>query len=92
MKETHFTFRNNDGITLSARMQWPASQQPHTYALFAHCFTCGKSLNAARNISKALAGRGFAVLSFDFTGLGESEGKFEEINFFIECKRPGCCR
>ncbi len=62
-------------------MQWPANQQPHTYAIFAHCFTCEKSLNAVRNISKALAGRGFAVLSFDFTGLGESEGDFADATF-----------
>lgn len=81
MKETHFTFQNNDGITLSARMQWPASQHPHTYALFAHCFTCGKSLNAVRNISKGLAGRGFAVFCFDFTGLGTSEGDFADTTF-----------
>lgn len=83
MKETRFTFQNRDGITLSAHMQWPANQQPHTYALFAHCFTCGKSLNAVRNISKALAGRGFAVLSFDFTGLGESGGDFADANFSV---------
>jgi len=81
MKETYFTFQNNEGIALSARMQWPANQQPHTYALFAHCFTCGKNLNAGRNISKALAGRGFAVLSFDFTGLGGSEGNFADATF-----------
>jgi len=81
MKETRFTFQNKDGNTLSAHMQWPANQQPHTYAIFAHCFTCGKSLNAVRNISKALAGRGFAVLSFDFTGLGTSEGDFADTTF-----------
>ena len=62
-------------------MEWPADQRPHTYAIFAHCFTCGKNLHAVRNISKAMAGRGFAVLSFDFTGLGESEGSFPETNF-----------
>ncbi len=62
-------------------MEWPANQQPYTYALFAHCFTCGKSLNAVRNISKALAARGFAVLSFDFTGLGKSDGDFADTTF-----------
>jgi len=81
MKQTHFTFHNGQGLTLSAHMEWPANQQPHTYALFAHCFTCGKNLNAVRNISKALAGYGFAVLSFDFTGLGRSEGDFVETTF-----------
>ncbi len=81
MKNRNFTFRNKQGHDLSAQMEWPANQQPHTYAIFAHCFTCGKSLNAVRNISKALAGRGFAALSFDFTGLGTSEGDFADTTF-----------
>lgn len=75
------TFTNADGIKLAAHMQWPADQHPHTFAIFAHCFTCGKNLSAARNMAKALALRGFAVLSFDFTGLGASEGDFENTNF-----------
>lgn len=62
-------------------MEWPANQAPHSYAIFAHCFTCNKNLHAVRVISKALAGRGFAVLSFDFTGLGRSEGNFQDSNF-----------
>jgi putative redox protein len=33
------------------------------------------------NINRALAGEGIAVLRFDFTGLGESEGEIEETNF-----------
>lgn len=81
IKPLHITFKNVEGITLAARMQWPADQQPHSYAILAHCFTCSKDLHAVRNISKALAGRGFAVLSFDFTGLGQSEGNFADSNF-----------
>ncbi len=81
MRPTRFTFKNSEGTTLAAHMEWPANQQPHTYAIFAHCFTCGKNLNAVRNISKALAGSGFAVLSFDFTGIGQSDGDFAESNF-----------
>jgi len=49
--------------------------------LFAHCFTCSKDLTAVRNISRALNLNGFAVLRFDFTGLGESEGDFADTNF-----------
>jgi putative redox protein len=49
--------------------------------LFAHCFTCNKNLTAVRNISRALTSAGFAVLRFDFTGLGESEGDFADTNF-----------
>ncbi len=50
-------------------------------ALFAHCFTCSKNLKAVANISRALTRQGIAVLRFDFTGLGESEGDFADTNF-----------
>jgi putative redox protein len=54
---------------------------PQGYALFAHCFTCGKDATSASRISRALAGRGYAVLRFDFTGLGSSDGDFANTNF-----------
>lgn len=50
-------------------------------ALFAHCFTCNKDLKAIVHISRRLAEHGFGVLRFDFTGLGESKGRFSETNF-----------
>lgn len=81
MKPIHFSFTNQDGYVLSGKMEWPAQQQPRAYVIFAHCFTCGKSLNAVRNISKAIAANGFAVFSFDFTGLGKSEGDFADTTF-----------
>tara|TARA_R110002072_G_scaffold23949_2_gene81988 strand:+ start:103908 stop:105122 length:1215 start_codon:yes stop_codon:yes gene_type:complete len=74
-------FQNKDGNTLFGRLELPADQQPHNYAIFAHCFTCNKNLLAVRNISRALTASGFGVLRFDFTGLGESEGDFEDTNF-----------
>lgn len=74
-------FNNPDGEVLSARLELPANQHPHTFALFAHCFTCSKNLSAVRHISRALNMEGIAVLRFDFTGLGESEGSFEDTNF-----------
>jgi len=74
-------FKNNQGETLSARLELPADQKPHTYALFAHCFTCNKNLSAVRNIARTLNQNGIAILRFDFTGLGESEGDFSDTNF-----------
>ncbi len=56
----------------------PVDGNPHAYALFAHCFTCTKNLTAIRNISRALSLMGIAVLRFDFTGLGQSEGEFAQ--------------
>ena len=74
-------FENSAGEKLAARLELPADSFPHTYAIFAHCFTCNKNLTAVRNIARALTQKGFAVLRFDFTGLGESEGDFADTNF-----------
>ncbi len=81
MQLSKVTFQNKEGHTLSGRLELPANQEPHNFALFAHCFTCNKNLGAVRNISRALTSAGFGVLRFDFTGLGESEGDFADTNF-----------
>jgi putative redox protein len=74
------TFPGSSGEALAARLDKPAGS-PRAYALFAHCFTCSKDIFAAARISEALVERGFAVLRFDFTGLGASEGEFANTNF-----------
>jgi putative redox protein len=43
-----------------------------------HCFTCSKDLHTMSRLARGLAANGFAVLRFDFTGLGQSEGDFGE--------------
>ncbi len=75
------TFPNASGDQLAARLEEPVDRQPYAYAIFAHCFTCSKNLNAVRHISRALTQHGIAVLRFDFTGLGDSEGQFANTNF-----------
>ncbi|MAZ72476.1 MAG: osmotically inducible protein C [Flavobacteriaceae bacterium] len=74
-------FQNQEDLMLAGRLELPADQQPHNFAIFAHCFTCTKNLLAVKNVSRALTAAGFGVLRFDFTGLGESEGDFENTNF-----------
>ncbi len=81
MKFTKLLIENAHGEKLSARLDLPVDGEPAAYALFAHCFTCSKNLRAVTNISRALTQRGIAVLRFDFTGLGESEGDFADTNF-----------
>ncbi len=73
-------FPGHDGGTLAARLDLPIGE-PQAYAIFAHCFTCSKDIFAAVRISQALAARGIAVLRFDFTGLGASEGEFANTDF-----------
>ena len=81
MKTIKLQFPNADGLALSARPEQPVDKRPLAYAIFAHCFTCTKNLGAVTNISRALTSKGIAVLRFDFTGLGESEGDFADTNF-----------
>lgn len=81
MNSEQVHFKNARGQQLSARIELPVSGKPVAYAIFAHCFTCSKNLSAVVNISRALTTNKIAVLRFDFTGLGESEGEFSETNF-----------
>ena len=74
------TFTNNAGLELAAVMSLPATT-PRAFALFAHCFTCGKDIAAASRISRSLTAAGFGVMRFDFTGLGRSEGEFGNAGF-----------
>lgn len=73
-------FPGSLGTTLTGHLDAPAAE-PRAYAIFAHCFTCSKDSKAARRICRKLSEQGIAVLRFDFTGLGESEGEFAETNF-----------
>ncbi len=84
MNTKKVTFPNGRGEQLAARLELPDDEQPLAYALFAHCFTCSKDLKAAVHISRALSSRRIAVLRFDFTGLGESEGEFSATTFSSE--------
>lgn len=74
-------FQSRNGLTLKGTLELPPGGIWRATAIFAHCFTCGSQVRAARTITSALAGTGFAVLRFDFTGLGESEGEFADTNF-----------
>lgn len=75
------SFTNKDKEQLAGRLELPLDQEPHNFVIFAHCFTCTKNLTAVKNVGRELTDAGFGVLRFDFTGLGESEGDFENTNF-----------
>ena len=80
MPNQKVVFENQSGHALSGILDLP-TDAPVAFALFAHCFTCSKNLKAAGNIARALNDAGIAVLRFDFTGLGQSEGQFADTNF-----------
>lgn len=81
MNSAPLAFANRSGHRLSAKLDLPENNPPLAYALFAHCFTCSKDIKAAHHISQSLASDGIAVLRFDFTGLGESQGDFADTSF-----------
>lgn len=78
--EETLTVSGTGGDSLAARLDLPAGE-PRAYALFAHCFACGKDSAAAREVTRTLTDHGFAVLRFDFTGLGQSDGDFAATTF-----------
>lgn len=80
MKVQHASFPGAHGTLLAARLDLPDGE-PRAQALFAHCFTCGKDIFAASRIAQTLVEHGIAVLRFDFTGLGHSEGEFANTGF-----------
>jgi uncharacterized OsmC-like protein/fermentation-respiration switch protein FrsA (DUF1100 family) len=75
------TFTGAQGSQLAARLDMPSGGPARAFAIFAHCFTCSKDTKAASRVSSELAAQGFAVLRFDFTGLGGSEGDFANTSF-----------
>jgi putative redox protein len=76
-----FFIRNKYGLNLAACVDFPDNKTPQNYAIFSHCFTCTKELKAIININTSLTDEGISVLRFDYSGIGESEGKFEETNY-----------
>ena len=80
MQSIRVNFPNSAGENLAGILDLPAGE-PRAFALFAHCFTCSKNLKAATNISRSLTDAGIAVLRFDFTGLGQSDGEFADTSF-----------
>jgi uncharacterized OsmC-like protein/alpha/beta superfamily hydrolase len=80
MRSERFEFPNAKGEKLAGVLDLPLGE-PTGFALFAHCFTCGKNIRAAKVIAERLSVHGIAVLRFDFTGLGGSEGEFANTHF-----------
>ncbi|MEH6581040.1 MAG: alpha/beta fold hydrolase [Halioglobus sp.] len=79
-RRSKLEFPGSDGLAIAGLLEMP-EEAPHAFALFAHCFTCGKDVLAASRIARALVARGYAVLRFDFTGLGGSDGDFANSNY-----------
>jgi putative redox protein len=79
--QNRIQFAAENNTRLAGVLHTPDAGKPRAYALFAHCFTCTKNIKAAINIAESLCHEGIAVLRFDFTGLGQSEGEFSNTHF-----------
>ena len=85
MPSERVEFPGSQDAKLAGRLDRPDGDVRAT-ALFAHCFTCSKDVHAATRVSRGLAEKGFAVLRFDFTGLGHSDGEFSHTDFSSNCE------
>lgn len=82
-KSVRVHFPNYRGESLTGIVD--TNGEPKYYAIFSHCFTCSKDLKAIARISRLLAELGIGVLRYDYSGLGDSQGTFEETNFTTTC-------
>jgi uncharacterized protein len=74
-------FPGGNGFELAGIIDHPATRPFDAVAVFTHCFTCNKDLKAIVRLSRNLAENGIAVLRYDLTGLGDSDGDFSQTNF-----------
>lgn len=81
MRTQKISFKNRSGINLAAYIDLPKSSHHRAYALLAHCFTCSKYIISYNHISRALCQQGIGVLRLDFTGIGDSAGRFIDTTF-----------
>lgn len=81
MKSKRLEFTGSLGHKLSALLDLPETGQPSAFGIFAHCFTCNKNYKILNHVNQALTEHQIAVLRFDFTGLGASQGSFADTNF-----------
>lgn len=86
MQTEKIEFMGALGDTLSGKLDFPDSGEVRSWVLFAHGFSIGKDLKPIRTISKTLVKHGYAMMRFDFTGLGESGGDFSDTNFSTNCQ------
>lgn len=81
MRSQKIFFSNRADIDLAAYIDLPDDGAPHRFALLAHCFTCSKQIKSYAHISRVLCQHGIAVLRLDFTGIGDSGGRFSDTTF-----------
>ncbi len=80
-KSYRVQFVGGSGFPLAGIVDRPEAQPVAPGLVFSHCFTCNKDLKAIVRLSRGLAESGIAVLRFDMTGLGNSQGDFSQTNF-----------
>jgi len=83
-------FAGFDGSLLEGNLDFPQEVAPKQYVIVSHCFTCTRQVLTTARLSRGLAHAGIAVLSFDFTGLGYSEGDFADTHFRSMLKDIEC--
>ena len=70
-------FENHMGEKIAGTLHQP-EQKPVGAVVAGHCFTCSRHTGILRRICDELSASGFTVLRFDFSGNGQSQGRFEQ--------------
>jgi len=79
MKEKLVVFKNEKGERLLGILTLPEGKEKFPAVIMVHGFAKTKSERKFVELARKLARNGIASLRFDFSGCGDSEGKFEEM-------------
>jgi pimeloyl-ACP methyl ester carboxylesterase len=81
MREESISFKNSRGNSLSGVLHHPAAARPSGAVILCHGMESDKNSDKLVLLSQALAERGILALRFDFSYVGASSGRFEDITY-----------
>jgi putative redox protein len=99
--EERVVFQSSRASSLSGVLHHPAAGKPQGAAILCHGMESNKNSEKLVFLARKLAEQGVLALRFDFSYVGESSGKFEDITYsgevddlkaayrFIQQRRPG---
>jgi len=77
MKQQKIFFKNSKGQRLAEILYYPKNNS-FPVAIISHGYRSKKESKVALALGKSLPKKGIGLFAFDFSGNGESEGKFEK--------------
>lgn len=84
IKEVSVIFKNSKGEKLWGALSYPAKREKVPAIIISHGFCGTKSARKFVKIGRKFSQQGIAVLRFDFSGCGDSEGNFSKMSISQE--------